>query len=317
MFKGIAFALAACFIWGLIFVVPGFMSDFSPIEVTLGRFLVYGLVSALFYCKSKLQGSYKYPRLIWIRALCFSLVMTIGFYTLLVLAIRHSTPAIAALILGISPITIAFYGNWEQKETSFKSLTIPSSLILLGLVIINVPQIKSSAAISSYILGLTCGFLALTAWSWFVVANARFLKQNPKVRSIDWSTIIGMATLVWVLILVLIMHVFFKSQLNVEKYLTPSSALTKFLIGSAILGLFCSWIGNFLWNKASLYLPVPLAGQLTIFETIFGIIFVYVLQGHLPPVIESIGIAILLFAIVYGIRQFAKKRACSSSLTPH
>ena len=317
MFKGIAFALGACFIWGLIFVVPGFMSEFSPIEVTLGRFLVYGLVSSLFFCKSKLQGSCNYSRVIWIKALYFSLVMTIGYYTLLVLALRYATPAMGALILGISPITIAFYGNWKEKETTFRSLIIPSILILLGLVIINVPQIEASSDISSYIFGLICGFLALIAWSWFVVANARFLKQNPKVRSNDWSTLMGVATLAWVFIFALFLSVFFEDQLHMEKYLTPGPELTRFLIGSAILGLLCSWVGAFLWNRASLYLPVSLAGQLTIFETIFGVLFVYILERHLPPLTESIGIAILLIAIVYGIRQFAKKRAYNSSLTPH
>lgn len=317
MFKGIAFALGACFIWGLIFVVPGFMSEFSPIEVSLGRFLVYGLVSALIFCKSKLQGSLRYPRAIWIKALHFSFIMTIGYYTLLVLALRHSTPTIGALILGISPITIAFYGNWKQKETTFKRLIIPSALILLGLVIINAPHLETSADISSYIFGLVCGFLALIAWSWFVVANAQFLKQNPKVGSSDWSTLIGVAALAWALFFILFLSVFFENQFDLKTYFTPGSELTRFLIGSAILGVLCSWVGAFLWNQASFHLPISLAGQLTIFETIFGVLFVYILERHLPSVTESIGIASLLIAIIYGIRQFSRKRAYESSLTPH
>lgn len=45
-----------------------------------------------------------------------------------------------------------------------------------GLIFI-VPQFMngftSSDSISNYILGLICGFLALTAWSWYVVANSQ------------------------------------------------------------------------------------------------------------------------------------------------
>jgi len=65
--------------------------------------------------------------------------------------------------------------------------------------------------------------------------------------------------------------VFLKNELQVKKYVTLSPELSAFFIGSAILGLLCSWVGAWLWNRASLHLPVSLAGQLTIFETIFGV----------------------------------------------
>lgn len=317
MFNGIVFALGACFIWGLIFVVPQFMSSFSSIEITLGRYLFYGTVSTLIFCKSKFQGRCRYPRSIWMKALTFSLISTIGYYSFVVLALRYSTPAICALILGISPITIAFYGNWKEKETTFRSLIIPSLLILFGLILINIPHFETSASPTSYFLGLICSFLALIAWSWYVVANSRFLKQHPDVRSSDWSTLIGVATLFWVMVITLLLTLFFENQLHLEKYFTPTREVTHFLIGSAILGLLCSWLGAFLWNRASLHLPVSFAGQLTIFETIFGVIFVYTLQQQLPPLMEGIGILFLLIAIVYGIRQFARKKAFNNQLTPH
>jgi len=317
MIRGVAFALGACFIWGLIFIVPQFMSGFTSIEVALGRYFMYGMISGLIFCRSIFQGKCRHSRAIWTKALYFSLVSTIGYYTFVVLALRYSTPAICALVLGISPITIAFYGNWRQKETTFRSLIVPSVLILIGLVIINIPNIKESSSISSYILGLVCSVLALIAWSWYVVANSRFLKDHPEVRSSNWSTLIGVATLFWVAIFALFLGVFFENQLQMEKYFTLSPDLTRFLIGSAVLGLLCSWVGAFLWNRASLYLPVSLAGQLTIFETIFGVLFVYLLERHMPPVMESVGIAVLLIAIVYGIRQFARKKSYNNQLTPH
>jgi drug/metabolite transporter (DMT)-like permease len=317
MLSGVIFALSACFIWGLIFIVPQFMSGFSAIEVTLGRYLFYGLVSSLIFCKSKLQGSCKYSRSYWVKALYFSLVSTIGYYTFVVLALRYSTPAICALILGVAPIVIAFYGNWKQKETTFRSLIAPSLLILLGLVIINIPHLRDTASPSSYVLGLLCSLLALFAWSWYVVANSRFLKQNPKMRSSDWSTLIGVATLFWVVLFAIVLGLFSENQLHLEKYFTFNSELARFLIGSAILGLLCSWVGAFLWNRASLNLPVSLAGQLTIFETVFGVIFVYILERHLPPVTEAVGIGILLVAIIYGIRQFARKKPYNNQLKPH
>lgn len=316
MSKGVIYALAACFIWGLIFVVPQYMTGFSSIEVALGRYFLYAIISCAIFLRAKLQNKCRYPRTIWLQALGFSLISTIGYYTFVVLALRYATPAVCALVLGISPITIAFYGNWKQKETTFRSLLIPSALILIGLVLINIPHFKSTSSPSSYVLGLFCSLLALTSWSWYVVANSRFIKHNPTVRSSDWSTLIGVTTLFWVIAFAIVL-LFFENQLQLEKYITPSPALINFLIGSAILGLLCSWLGAFLWNRASLNLPVSLAGQLTIFETIFGVLFVYTLDRHAPPPLEALGIVVLLLAVVYGIRQFAKKKAYNKELSPH
>ena len=155
-------------------------------------------------------------------------------------------------------------------------MIIPSLLILIGLVVVNIPHFKTTSSPSSYSLGLVCSFAALIAWSWYVVANSRFLKHHPEVKSSDWATLVGVATLFWVLVFALFLALFFENQLHMEKYLTLNFELKRFLLGSLILGLLCSWIGGGLWNRASLYLPVSLAGQLMIFETVFGVIFVYV-----------------------------------------
>jgi drug/metabolite transporter (DMT)-like permease len=312
--SGLLYALAACFVWGFIFVIPQFITGFSSVEVALGRYLFFGLFSALIFLKTVLKKRHYYPLPIWIRASFFSLISTFVYYTFLILALRFSSPPICALIIGISPITIAFYGNWRQKEISFRHLILPSFFILIGLIIINVPHLATSSSPSSYLLGLLFSFFSLIAWSWYVVANSRFLKSHPEIHSIEWSTLIGFTTLIWVALFTLILTLFFKNLMHVEKYFIFNAELKSYLIGSAILGLLCSWVGAFLWNKASLYLPVSLAGQLTIFETIFGLLFLYLAARNLPSLFETIGIAILMAAILYGIRSFAKNKPRADQL---
>jgi|688.fasta_scaffold03461_24 drug/metabolite transporter (DMT)-like permease len=304
MMKGIFYALAACAIWGLIFVIPQFMSGFAAIEIVLGRHFFYGLISSLIFIQANLRERWHYPKSVWVRALYFSLISTVGYYSFAVLALRYASPAITTLILGISPVAIAFYGNWQQKETSFKNLMIPSLLILTGLAFINIPYLGQG---STYVLGLAFSVLALAAWSWYVVANSRFLKNNPQIPSNQWSTLVGVATLVWVLLFGVILFIFFRKHLHPEKFLQLDQELIHFLLGSAILGLLCSWVGAFLWNKASLLLPVSLAGQLTVFENLFGIIFIYIANRCLPSFFEGVGICIMFAAILYGIRSFAGK----------
>ena len=303
MFKGIAFALSACFIWGLIFIIPQFMGSFSPIEIVLGRYLFYGGISLLLLLKGRLSGFCCYPLSVWIKALYLSFLS--GYYLWVILAIRYTSPEICALILGISPITIAFYGNWKQKEGNFKLLILPSFLILIGLIMINAPHIVMTSSSWEYAIGLICSLIALISWSVYVVLNSRFLKKNSHIISNDWATIQGVATLIWVIVCGLAYRTFLGDEIDLQKYFNWNYETMSFFIGCAILGVICSWVGAALWNKASIYLPVSLAGQLMIFETIFGVLFVYILNQQLPSLMEFSGITLLLGTVIYGIHRLS------------
>ena len=96
MFKGIAFALSACFIWGLIFIIPSYMSNYSSIEIALGRYLFYGGISLLLLLKARVQGFSSYPLSVWIKAFYLSILS--GYYLWVVLAIRYASPENCALV---------------------------------------------------------------------------------------------------------------------------------------------------------------------------------------------------------------------------
>lgn len=315
MNKGILFAITACVFWGLLFIVPQFMTQFSPIEVAIGRYLAYGFISLLILFSTFVQGNARYPFSIWTKALFFSLFSSIGYYTWIVIALRYSSPAICALISGISPITITFYGNWKQKEIRFRNLIIPCFLIIAGLIIVNIPHLTTNYEHDfSYSFGIISSFLALFVWSWYAVANARFLRDNPKVISSDWSTLIGVSTFFWAVMIT--MFLLISGHLHLEKYLLWNDGLNTFLVGSAILGILCSWLGAFLWNKASLHLPISLAGQLMIFETIFGLLYIYLLKNRLPTILELVGMVLMLGATFYGVRLFSPKKSKKNPFPP-
>jgi drug/metabolite transporter (DMT)-like permease len=279
------------------------MEGFTPVEIAFGRYFIYGAISFLVFLKIYLQGGARYPLNIWLKAIGYSLSCTVGYYIFVIFSMRYSNPAICTIILGVAPITIAFYGNWKLKECSFRCLIFPSVLVLIGLVSINAPHIIESSSPSTYLLGLVLAMAALLAWTWYVVANSDFLKTYTMVKSEEWATLIGVSTLFWVFALGLVSFLFFEDQLDFTKYLNFNEQLISFLLGSAVLGILCSWLGAYLWNKAALHLPVPLAGLLMIFETLFGLSYVYLFEQRFPPIMEFLGIVILLAAIIYGIRS--------------
>lgn len=317
MFKGCFFALAACFIWGLIFVIPKSIIGFGAVEIMLGRFSFFGSLSLLIFLFSYRKAKFsQYSLRIWLQAILFALTTNILYYAGVVYSVQHACPAVCALLLGISPISIAFYGNWKEKECEYKSLIFPACLILLGLLIINLPTLQNSAdhELIDYLLGLAAAAFALASWSWYVVANSHFLKKHPEVSLQEWPTLIGLGTLLWVLFIGSIGALFFASDEEINHFLTWNENLKTFLFGTAILGILCSWVGGFLWNYASIYLPVSLAGQLTIFETVFGLLFVYIMEQRLPTIAESTGMALILVAVWYGLQTFRKPVEHAQSL---
>lgn len=307
MVKGIAYALGACLAWGLIYVIPQFLEGFSSIEITLGCYLFYGLISVLLFFYDRSVGKGRFSWAIWYKASYFSLVCTIAYYTFIVLALRFATPAICALTLGVSPIAIAFYGNWKKKECRYRSLILPTILIAVGHLTINIPQLNAGESPSTYLLGLFCAFIALVCWAWYAIENAQFLKENPQIASGDWSTLIGVTTLFWVFMGAIVIALFFSDLVVLEKYCSLDIAVLKFFIGCAVLGLVCTWLAAFLWNSASVSLPISLLGQLAVFETIFGLVYVYTLDGRLPSISEYVGISLFLTAVAYGIHASSRR----------
>lgn len=316
MVSGILFVLGACFVWGLIYVLPGVLIGFSPVEVTLGRYFFYGLVSLIILLFTRKWDLANLSSKIWLKALCFALVSNVIYYLLIVMGVRYASPAVAALIFGTSPIVISFYGNWKEGHASYKKLLIPTMLIVVGLFMINWEALAWGTPHGSrltYFLGLLCSAGAVVAWTWFVAANATFLEEHPQICHSNWATILGLATLVWVIVISIILAVTIAVPSDIQRYMELSPEMMNFIWGSLALGLAASWTGFFLWNKATAILPVSLAGQLTIFETIFGLIFVFSFESRLPSPFETAGIVCMLSAIVISLSGY-QRRAQKNSL---
>jgi drug/metabolite transporter (DMT)-like permease len=309
MTRGILLVIGACVIWGLIYAVPLFMTGFNPLEVAFGRYVCFGSVSLAYMLLFRRSVLWQVPRSLWVTAFFLAFLANVGFYPAAVLCMRYSNPAIAALILGLSPISIALWGNWKERECSFKSLLFPCITISIGLILVNIPSLQNSSLEGSYAwytLGLIGGFTALGLWSVYAVANGKCMKKHPEINASDWCSLIGIATFALTLAL-LPFYALIMGAEHMHKFFFITPELQNFWVGSAVLGMFCSWMGFFLWNKGSSVLPVSLAGQLTIFETLFGLLYVYFLEERWPLGMELIGVAVMLGAIYYSIRLFSKE----------
>ena len=82
-----------------------------------------------------------------------------------------------------------------------------------------------------------------------------------------------------------------------------------------VIGLFASWIGTLLWNKASQLLPTALVAQLIVFETLAALLYAFVLRGSMPDLRVLAGIVFLCAGVVFGVRTFSRQLPPSISHT--
>lgn len=288
---GLASGMGATMLGGLAFIVPTLLAGVTPTQLTLGLYLAYGLASLGLLLLSTHRTPGRYNRRTWGgAALVFAVVANVGYYVFLVLGVQGAGASVTALIIGTLPVTVALYGNWRRREYPFARLAAPVALIFLGLLVINLAEPARSAGAHGApagrsILGLLYAGVALALWTWYAVANADSLRRHPHLAASTWATLTGVSTLLVALGALLLIAVGRALDIGAVAPPLPISrqTLLPFLAGSLALGLGASWSAGWLWNMASMRLPVSLAGQLIVCEPLMVLVYVFITGPSSPP----------------------------------
>ncbi len=310
---GVMLGLGAGLLWGFAFVAPQMMPSFGPIEIAFGRYFFYGVFSAGLLLALGLRhqgwkGLWTTGGKAWPLALAFAFSGNVGMYLLLVLGIRLAGAPIVTPLIGIVPVTVAIAGNIVEREFPWRRLAFPVTLILLGLLAINLTGVGSGVgaharAGEDRFFGILCALGTVGLWTFYGVANARFLRNNPSVSGPAWSTMVGVATLVLVALAVPVVALLDPGAVGFQQLPHPSPRLAWFLAASAFLGVVVSWGGTLLWNGASARLPTSLAGQLVVSEVLAGLFYVFVAEARFPSAFEFAGIFAVVAGVLVGVRR--------------
>ncbi|MFI9012082.1 DMT family transporter [Actinosynnema sp. NPDC053489] len=300
---GIAVGVLANMAWGLAFLVPVLLAEFDPVVITVGRYLCYGLVSLVLVVATR--NRLRYPAAAWRSAVLFAVTGNIGYYFLVVQGVALVGAPVVTVVIGTLPVTVALYGNLRHRDYPFR-LLVPSLLLIgCGLVLVNLVEVDWSGAggrgLVGQLVGIACAVVALASWTWFGVANSTFLKANPSITSAEWSTLVGVVTLVLSLLVT--------PFLVGGGVAAPGANPWWLLVGSLVLGLVVSWGGTLLWNRASTLLPVSVAGQLIVFETLSGLLYVYLATVRVPPLLEVVGIVLVVAGVLIALRRARRHAA--------
>jgi len=96
-FSGCSLMIVTTALWALAFAAPIAVPNASPIEIAMGRFIVYGLISVGAFGLARFAAL---PRSLIGRAVVYALAGNVVYYVLLVAGIQLGDATMAVLVIG-------------------------------------------------------------------------------------------------------------------------------------------------------------------------------------------------------------------------
>ena len=283
--------LAGCF-WGLVFLAPELVPGFTPLQLSAGRYLAYGLVAAALIAPMWRRLLLRLTWRDWGRLAWLSLCGNIIYYLFLAQAVQAGGGVMTAIVIGLLPLTVTLVGSRDQGALPLRRL---APALLLGAAGLGCIAWQSLAASSGpdggSALGQACAVGALVSWTIYAVANSRCLARLDGVTAHEWSLLTGVVTGLQAVLLAV--PAFFLSG--------DGHAQAEWLrFGGVVLAVavFCSVLGNGLWNYASRALPLALTGQLIVFETIFASLYGFLWETRWPTGLELAALGLMVAWVV-------------------
>ena len=114
MQRGVAYGVMAGALWGMVFLVPRVLPDFSPLLLSAGRYTMYGIVSlaaALPMARSLVKRLTREDLGALVK---LALAGNLLYYLLLTAAVHMIGIAPASLIVGVLPVTVTLLGRRDH-----------------------------------------------------------------------------------------------------------------------------------------------------------------------------------------------------------
>lgn len=305
MKRGVACGMLAGACWGFIFLPPVLLPEVSPLVLTCGRFVTYGLLAAVLLIPQwrSITRSWRHRDLLTLIRL--SLMSNVFYFMLVAAAVQQAGIAATSLMIGLIPVVVPLLSRREQHALPFRRLLLPMVAIIAGVVLINLHthgHAQSTSSVSGGkqpVLGMFFAFAALMCWSRYAVENARVMK-NIAYNSNQWSLLIGLCTGCLSIFLWFIVGL---SGITSVSLSLPEQTQTLFWTINIVLAVVSSWLGYWAWNLCSRRLPVSLTGQMVVFETLFALLYGFIYLHRFPDLQEGIAIVLLLGGVLGAVHS--------------
>lgn len=119
---GIANGVAAGALWGVVFLAPAVLSHFSAVQLSAGRYLIYGLIAVVLLAPRWRELRERIGMAEWRGLLWLSLAGNLVYFVLLAHAVQWAGGAAASLIVGLIPVVVTVAGVREEGAVPLRQL---------------------------------------------------------------------------------------------------------------------------------------------------------------------------------------------------
>lgn len=285
--RGIGAGITAGAFWGLVFLAPKLTPGFSPLQLSAGRYLAYGIVAAVLVARAWPRLRRRLSWADWRGLAWLSLLGNIVYYLFVAQAVQSGGVAMTAIVIGLLPLAVTLAGLREHGALPLRRLAPSLLLGGAGLACIGWDALRS---VEGSVPGLLCAIGALLSWTVYAVVNRRWLARLKGISGQEWSSLVGVMTGAQALLLA------------APAFAPGGAAHTgaewlQFVGVVTAVGVFCSVVGNALWNYASRTLPMALMGQMIVFETVFASLYGFLWEARWPNGLEAAALALLLAGV--------------------
>ena len=321
LLSGVAFALGAGLVWGVVFVTPLILPDYPGIVLAFGRYLAFGLIAIPigWQARHRLRAL---ARADWLEALRLSFVGNLLYYSALATSIQLAGAPLPTMVIGTLPVVIAIASNLGERSVSWRRLAPSLLVIAAGIALVNRAELRHLADAGGdplrYAAGAGFAVLATACWTWYPIRNARWLRSHATRSAATWATAQGLATLPLAAIGMAVATAWDRHAGLQPIGLPLGPEPWRFVAWMLALGLLASWLGTLWWNAAARRLPTSLAGQLIVFETLSALSYAWLLRRAWPDTATLAGAALLVAGVILGVGAFARVRSdrysCQASI---
>ena len=176
-FWGVASGLAAGALWGLVFLAPKVAPEASPMMLTAGRYLAYGLIAALLIAPRWRRVTAALDFKAWRALAWLSLAGNIVYFVFLVVSVHFAGVGASALIVGMVPVVVALWGLKDKDSPPLSRVAPPIAVAAVAVALIGWEALSQTGDAAhdgvQTLIGLACALAALLSRSAFAVGNSR------------------------------------------------------------------------------------------------------------------------------------------------
>ncbi|SOE68998.1 hypothetical protein SAMN05414139_03443 [Burkholderia sp. D7] len=305
LLAGVSAAIFAAFSWSLGFIAPYVTGAYSIYDLAVCRFLLSGILGLAILISLRGNGCRLSP-LDWMVAAWLGFIGYVGYFVTIMAAVLYAGPVVPPAFVAVVPVVLAIAGNIGRGGVPWRSLALPLLLTIMGLLLVNASMVGiADDSTGSIGIGIGLSVAAVSLWTLFGLTNRAALRKRPAMDARIWTAAMVIGGSVETVAFVPI-----GASLGLLKIFQLGlrwDAFGPIFVAALALAAVGSIGGSWAWTIASRRLPIGLAGQLLVTETVFATSFGLIAHHRWPTWLEASGMTALLLGVVSAIGAFHRQ----------